>query len=82
MVDVIKGRRLTDKESFNMIMNEIDKALTLPNNINKILSSFINNKCVSTIPDECKEVELEIGTNSKRKATKVEHIVSADGNIR
>lgn len=39
------------------------------------------NKCVSTIPDECKGVGLEISTSSKREATKVEHIVSANGNI-
>lgn len=26
------------------------------------------NKCVSTIPDECKGVGLEISTNSKREA--------------
>ena len=41
-------------------------------------------KCVSTNPDECKDVGCEIGAHSKRKATlyKVEHIVSAYGNIR
>lgn len=40
-------------------------------------------KCVSTIPDECKGVELEISTSSERKATdKVEHIVSPVGNNR
>lgn len=38
-------------------------------------------KCVSTIPDECKGVELETSTSSERKATdKVEHIVSPVGN--
>lgn len=37
-------------------------------------------KCVSTIPDECKEVELEISTSSERKASKEEHIVSAISN--
>lgn len=43
----------------------------------------INDKCVSTIPDECKGVELEISTSSERKATdKVEHIVSPVGNNR
>lgn len=45
------------------------------------LINFI--KCVSTIPDECKGVELEISTSSERKATdKVEHIVSPVGNNR
>ena len=33
------------------------------NNLKKI------NKCVSTIPDECKGVDLEMSTKSKRKAT-------------
>lgn len=43
----------------------------------------INDKCVSTIPDECKGVELEISTSSERKATdEVEHIVSPVGNNR
>lgn len=27
-----------------------------------------NNKCVSTIPDECKGVGLEMSTNPKKKA--------------
>ena len=30
--------------------------------------NIMMNKCVSTIPDECKGVGLEIGTNPKRKA--------------
>ena len=29
---------------------------------------LINNKCVSTIPDECKGVGLEISANSKQEA--------------
>ena len=44
--------------------------------------NIMMNKCVSTIPDECRGVGLEISTNPKREATKVEHIVSTDGNIR
>lgn len=44
------------------------------------LENFI--KCVSTIPDECKGVGLEISTNPERKASKEEHIVSANSNIR
>lgn len=46
-----------------------------------VRSSFIRER-VSTIPDECKGVGLEISTNSKRKATKVEDIVSTYSNIR
>lgn len=38
---------------------------------------------VSTISDECKKVESEISTDSKREtADKVEDIVSADSDIR
>ena len=39
-------------------------------------------KGVSTIPDECKGVGLEIGTKPKRKAPKGEDIVSATGDSR
>ena len=42
----------------------------------------IPSSSVSTIPDECKGVDLEIGTKSKRKTTlKVEDIVSTNSNI-
>ena len=34
---------------------------------NQYIIIKLNNKCVSTIPDECKGVGLEISTNSKRK---------------
>ena len=51
----------------------------------KIFYHLYNNfyKCVSTIPDECKGVGLEISTNSKREAIILimEHIVSSNGNI-
>ena len=51
-----------------------------------ILIENLIHKCVSTIPDECKGVGLEIGTSSKRKTTlccetKNEDIVSSDGDI-
>ena len=48
-----------------------------------ILIENLIHKGVSTIPDECKGVGLEIGTNPKRKTTKyfVEDIVSTNGNI-
>lgn len=36
--------------------------------IYKITNKSLN-KCVSTIPDECKGVETEIGTVSERKTT-------------
>lgn len=42
-------------------------------------------ECVSTNPDECTDVELEIGTSSKQETASnpgVEDIVSADGDIR
>ena len=38
-----------------------------------IVSDIVMNKCVSTIPDECKGVECEIGTHSKRKAMLNKH---------
>ena len=61
-----------------MIFNSINK-LNLYLNVHKNYLKFdnnecyyknykilkLNNKCVSTIPDECKGVELEISTNSK-----------------
>lgn len=46
--------------------------------------SYITER-VSTNPDECTDVELEIGTSSKQETTsdlEVEDIVSADGDIR
>ena len=51
-----------------------------------ILIENLIHKGVSTIPDECKGVGLEIGTSSKRKTTlccetKNEDIVSSDGDI-
>ena len=47
-------------------------------------TNIVIKKCVSTIPDECKGVGLEIGTSSKQETTsrnRKEDIVSADGNI-
>ena len=55
--------KLTDKQSEMMLMDEIDKALTLPDNFEDIITPFIIKKSVSTIPDECKGVGLEIGTS-------------------
>ena len=44
---------------------------------------FLNYKCVSTIPDECKGVGLEISANSKRRTFFMnEDIVSTFGNKR
>ena len=48
-------------------------------------TNIVIKKCVSTIPDECKGVGLEIGTSSKQETTsrnRKEDIVSANGNIR
>lgn len=59
----MRGYKLTDKQSEMMLMDEIDKALTLPDNFKDIIAPFINKKSVSTIPDECMEVGLEIGTS-------------------
>ena len=50
-----------------------------------IMKYILNPKSVSTIPDECKGVGLEISTKPKRKTTNkklVEDIVSANSNIR
>ena len=38
----MRGYKLTDQQSINMLMNEIDKALTLPNNFDEIITPFIN----------------------------------------
>jgi len=59
----MRGYKLTDKQSEMMLMDEIDKALTLPDNFEDIITPFIIKKSVSTIPDECKGVGLEIGTS-------------------
>jgi len=59
----MRGYKLTDKQSETLLMDEIDKALTLPDNFEEIIKPFINKKPVSTIPDECMEVGLEIGTS-------------------
>lgn len=51
--------------------------------VETVLNSTMD-KCVSTIPDECKGVGLEISANSKRRTflIKNEDIVSAFGNKR
>jgi len=38
----MRGYKLTDQQSINMLMDEIDKALTLPNNFDEIITPFIN----------------------------------------
>ena len=38
----MRGYKLTDQQSINMLMNEIDKALTLSNNFDEIITPFIN----------------------------------------
>ena len=38
----MRGYKLTDQQSINMLMNEIDKALTLPNNFDEIITPFVN----------------------------------------
>ena len=38
----MRGYKLTDQQSMNMLMDEIDKALTLPNNFDEIITPFIN----------------------------------------
>jgi len=38
----MRGYKLTDRQSINMLMDEIDKALTLPNNFDEIITPFIN----------------------------------------
>lgn len=66
---LMKGYRLTNKEFNKMILDEIDSALVLPSDYDKVLGSFMKNELVSTIPDECKGVVLEIGTSTKRETT-------------
>ena len=48
----MRGYKLTNQQSINMLMDEIDKALTLPNNFDEIITPFVNknvdiqnNKC-------------------------------------
>ena len=38
----MRGYKLTDQQFINMLMDEIDKALTLPNNFDEIITPFIN----------------------------------------
>ncbi len=38
----MRGYKLTDQQSINMLIDEIDKALTLPNNFDEIITPFIN----------------------------------------
>lgn len=38
----MRGYKLTDQQSINMLMDEIDKALTLPNNFDEIITPFVN----------------------------------------
>ena len=38
----MRGYKLTNQQSINMLMDEIDKALTLPNNFDEIITPFIN----------------------------------------
>ena len=38
----MRGYKLTDQQSINILMDEIDKALTLPNNFDEIITPFIN----------------------------------------
>lgn len=38
----MRGYKLTNQQSINMLMDEIDKALTLPNNFDEIIAPFIN----------------------------------------
>ena len=38
----MRGYKLTNQQSINMLMDEIDKALTLPNNFDEIITLFIN----------------------------------------
>ena len=59
----MRGYKLTDEQSEMMLMDEIDKALTLPDNFEDIITPFIIKKSVSTNPDECMDVGLEIGTS-------------------
>ena len=38
----MRGYKLTNQQSINMLMDEIDKALTLPNNFDEIITPFVN----------------------------------------
>lgn len=72
--------------------NLVDESFTMPKLKNRLKNSELKKiqfvgyywyKSVETIPDECKEVESEIGTDSKRTASTVnvdEEIVHTIGN--
>lgn len=38
----MRGYKLTNQQSMDMLMDEIDKALTLPENFDEIITPFIN----------------------------------------
>lgn len=38
----MRGYKLKNQQSINMLMDENDKALTLPNNFDEIITPFIN----------------------------------------
>lgn len=48
----MKGKRLTNKEFDRMISYEMDRALTLPDNFDEVITSFMKNEPVTTISNE------------------------------
>lgn len=59
----LKNKNLLDYSIYKLQFDSNNECIF--NNFKIIL---LNNKCVSTIPDECKGVGLEISTNSKQEA--------------
>ena len=60
----MRGYKLTNQQSINMLMDEIDKALTLPNNFDEIITPFVN-KNVDIQNNKCSKQQSLYRSNNK-----------------